>query len=332
MSSANCGWLFYKKPFLGDNLHLNEANTKLLNSKFFKYSYPKATHSNIRLKTIYPGLVLGSGYMHSMKEQPENFDFGFYFDYTTGMPTIPGSSVKGVLRSLFGQNKNNRYKEQKEQLICSLAGIAKDEVKLLFNEIFEGIDKEGNPIPMHKRDKFFDAYISKGDEDGLIFEEDAITPHDKPLKDPVPNKMLKVRPNVEFTFVFELHDGDILSAEEKEELFLELLQFNGVGAKTNVGYGQFEDFSVKSLQTVRVANKKLEEISKETPSDKILTQYNNNLANIVGSYETALKEKVSSFKDDFKVKILELLEKELHGANKKRKEKIFVRIEKVKQW
>lgn len=256
MNSANCGWLFYKKPFLGNRLNLKEANDELLSSKFLKYpcqivTHQIATHSSIKLKTIYPGLVIGSGYMHSMKDKPENFDFGFYFDYTTGMPVIPGSSVKGVLRSLFGQNKKEKYPTEKECLIQTLVkkitGIENIDVNTLFNEIFEGIDNNGNAIPMHKRDKFFDAFISRGDNDGLIFEDDAITPHDNPLKDPVPNKMLKVRPGVEFTFVFELHDG-LLSAEQKEELFLHLLQFHGIGAKTNVGYGQFEEANLNEFK------------------------------------------------------------------------------------
>ena len=247
MSSANCGWLFNKKPFWGNSLNFEVANNELLTTKYFNYNYPKATHANIKLKTVYPGLVIGSGYMHSMSNQPENFDFGFYFDHTTGMPVIPGSSVKGVLRSLFGQNKNDRYKEQKEALIKKFTNDDSLNVKALFNEIFEGIDTNGNAIPMHKRDKFFDAFISKGDDEGLIFEDDYITHHKKPLIDPDPNRMLKVRPNVEFTFVFELYDfcdNDgkvVLTAEQKEELFLQLLLFNGVGAKTNVGYGQFKE-------------------------------------------------------------------------------------------
>ena len=266
MGSANCGWLFYKKPFLSNSLHLKEANEELLATKYIHYSYPKANHANIKLKTIYPGLVIGSGYMHSMKEQPENFDFGFYFDYTTGMPVIPGSSVKGVLRSLFGQNEKEKYPKEKECLIQEfvkeIANIRNININELFKEIFEGIDRDGKAIPMHKRDKFFDAFISSGDKDGFIFADDSITPHENPLKDPVPNRMLKIRPEVEFTFVFELHDfcdkdgKTILSAEQKEELFLQLLQFNGVGAKTNVGYGQFEEADISEFK------KRQEEVKK----------------------------------------------------------------------
>ena len=328
MSSANCGWLFYKKPFLGNALLLNVANTKLLNSKFFKYSYPKATHSNIKLTTIYPGLVIGSGYMHSMKEQPENFDFGFYFDYTTGIPTIPGSSVKGMLRSLFGQNKNDRYEEQKEQLICSLTGITKDEVKLLFNEIFEGIDKEGNPIPIYKRDKFFDAFVSRGDSNskGYIFEDDYITPHGYPLTDPDPNRMLKVRHNVEFTFVFELHDGNILSAEEKEELFLELLQFNGVGAKTNVGYGQFEEADIADF-------KKRQEDAKKRREKQNLKGFELFLAEIEGytRLTKGLVAKIKNYSDTIKdiQKVKEIIEKK--EGDKKFKNRIISYLDSLKE-
>ncbi len=299
MSSANCGWLFYKKPFLGNRLNLKEANDELLSSKFFKYRYPHATHANIKLKTIYPGLVIGSGYMHSMSNQPENFDFGFYFDYTTGMPVIPGSSVKGVLRSLFGQNKKEKYPTEKESLIQTLVkeitGIENVDVNALFNEIFEGIDNNGNPIPMYKRDKFFDAFISKGDEDRLIFEDDHITPHKKPLIDPDPNRMLKVRPDVEFTFVFELYDG-LLSAEQKEELFLQLLLFNGVGAKTNVNYGQFEETDIEAFKQRQETSKKEKEKQSLQGFELFLAELkaykklNANLVNKIKNYEGVIED------------------------------------------
>jgi len=50
--------------------------------------------------TVYPGLLAGSGYAHETGTK-EEFKLGFFFDHTTGLPIIPGSSVKGVLRSVF---------------------------------------------------------------------------------------------------------------------------------------------------------------------------------------------------------------------------------------
>ena len=53
------------------------------------------------LRTTYPGLMLGLGYPHDPGGSKEAIQLGFTFDFVTGMPYIPGSTVKGVLRSAF---------------------------------------------------------------------------------------------------------------------------------------------------------------------------------------------------------------------------------------
>ena len=246
MNSPNAGWLFYKKYFFHlnhggkpDNKVAKEINASLLSTQKVAYPFPTGAFS-FCLKTLYPGLVIGTGYNHTMKKFDENFDFGFYFDHTTGMPVIPGSSVKGVLRSLFGQNRNETHKEAKEKMIRdTLATVGLLDVNLgaLVNEIFEGIDLHRQAIPPYRRDIFYDAYVV--DTEGALFADDYITPHKDPLTDPDPNKMLKVAPGVTFCFSFDLHDG-MIRKEIKRDLFEALLLFHGVGAKTNVGYGQFE--------------------------------------------------------------------------------------------
>jgi len=64
---------------------------------------------SFELTTIYPGLLIGAGYSHpalkeikkSDRDEVGDFQLGFFFDHTTGLPVIPGSSVKGVLKSVF---------------------------------------------------------------------------------------------------------------------------------------------------------------------------------------------------------------------------------------
>lgn len=219
---------------------MKSVNDEILSATKIKYSYPKGTHNNINLTTIYPGLVIGSGYTHALKENSENFNFGFFFDHTTGMPIIPGSTVKGILSSMFGQGKNEKYKEQKEVLIKDFLNQKDLNVTDLHNEIFRGISKKDVALHPYQRDIFYDAYV-KDAPDGLL-KDDYITPHANPLKDPVPNRMLKLAPNVTLEFCFDLHDG-IITAEQKEELFLQLLSWHGVGVKTNVGYGQFKEYT-----------------------------------------------------------------------------------------
>lgn len=214
------------------------------------------------LKTIYPGLVTGVGLPHETSEG-STFILGFCFDYTTGLPIIPGSTVKGVLKSVFPQWERQlkepvQKKEAKTEYIYGLLkrikeGIGQDKKELITkieNEIFEGI-VDNKAVSIYKRDLFFDAYIIQGTRanpgKNRIFGTDNITPHVKEgmsyeesmLKNPVPLSFLKVLPDVVFHFPFYLTDGEILK-KEKEELFKLILLDIGIGAKTNVGYGQLE--------------------------------------------------------------------------------------------
>jgi CRISPR-associated protein Cmr6 len=82
--------------------------------------------------------------------------------------------------------------------------------------------------------------------------DDYITSHQNwnnlkmsPFQNPNPVRFLKVRSGVTFTFGFRLTDtvisDDLLFSKElKRELFKKILLDLGIGAKTNVGYGQFE--------------------------------------------------------------------------------------------
>ena len=75
--------------------------------------------------------------------------------------------------------------------------------------------------------------------------DDSITPHgDNPLKNPIPIPMLKIAPGCVMEFRFALGDsiinGNTYFASCKSEIFKKILGTVGVGAKTNVGYGQLE--------------------------------------------------------------------------------------------
>lgn len=234
---------------------LKEKNEQLCDFKFEEKEILNNIHINtVYLKTIYPGLLIGSGYMHETKTDGE-FKLGFEFDYTSGLPIIPGSAVKGVLRSVFPEKKG-RYKKEKEKYIKKLLKkifednankrIKNIDVYELKAEIFDGLNKEKKRLNRYQRDVFFPAKIVKSKYQGKngkdkfrIIGEDYITPHPDLLKDPTPLKFLKVLPNVVFEFKFILRDG-IISSKEKEELFKKIILDFGMGAKTNVGYGQFE--------------------------------------------------------------------------------------------
>lgn len=228
--SSNIGWLFYKDYFKGiDYRDLdNEQNKSIIQKKvqnIFDQSVVKQEddewlgNTHFKATTTYPGLLLGSGNAHELPSIEGQVILGFHFDYTSGLPVIQGSTIKGVLRSAF---KHWVY-------IAEFTSLkTQEEVEALEKEIFDN------------GDIFFDATVIS---EGKILADDYLCPHgDNPLKNPIPLRFIKVAPNVTFRFDFELSDG-LISKTKKSKLFQNILEDLGLGAKTNVGYGKFESFS-----------------------------------------------------------------------------------------
>lgn len=167
---------------------------------------------------------------------------GFSFDYTSGQPYIPGSSVKGILRSIFKE-----HPEAVMEILKDVSGIdlTKDEVAVLENDIFDN------------NDVFLDAVIYWGDKYGNILSTDFITPHKSPIKNPIPIRILKINPGVKLEFRFILHDhavsDKVLTGNDLNKVFTVMLSLFGVGAKTNVGYGILKE-SDKTRSNYSVRN------------------------------------------------------------------------------
>ncbi len=249
---SNLGWLFYKDYFNGihyRNLE-SEHNENYLKNKIVELidktidiKEPLTLgNSHIQATTTYPGLLLGSGYNHELPDTKGQAILGFDFDYTTGLPIIRGSSVKGLLRSAF----------EHQDYIQEILGLDID-VKKLEEEIFE-----------EQKDIFFDAEIVNAGS--KILEDDYITPHKDALKNPIPLRFIKVAPNVTFRFDFYLTDG-LITKEQKLKLFMQILEDLGIGAKTNVGYGKLKD--IKKFETKEEKEQKLKE-EKEKLFKKLL--------------------------------------------------------------
>jgi len=270
----NLGWLFYKYLYLPENLQKikNEYDVKpellnkLFSAKIDLHSFEKfleeiekiSTHS-FRLKVNYPGLMIGVGYFHGLPNSKQDIKTGFFFDYTSGLPIIPASSIKGVLRSFFPDSDKDKFKQEKTEFIRSILDNEELDVEAIKNEIFEGVDKNGNQMPIVKRDKFLDSMIS-GIPNGIIVQE-YITPHEE-FKNPTPIRYAKIPPEVELEFNFILNDG-IISAQEKEKLFFELIMTGGLGAKTNSGYGHFLKVSLDEAKRFFQERKEEERKEKE---------------------------------------------------------------------
>ncbi|MEO1054713.1 MAG: type III-B CRISPR module RAMP protein Cmr6 [Bacteroidota bacterium] len=268
MGTANIGWLFYRDYFQGleqrDGLDYSVKSERIA-----RQGLPTEQRATLEvahtfeLKTTYPGLILGSGYQHETGGDGE-FKIGFFFDYTTGLPQVPGSSVKGLLRSAFPfhtKDLGESFRKPRiafiQDLIKTIAGVTVSElaVQQLEEEIFAGIDHTGekpDKMSMYQRDTCYDACISGlnyGAGNRPIMASDYVTPHKQPLDNPIPLMFLKVRPEVIFKFHFALKDSKVipeLTATHKLQLFKEIILAFGIGAKTNVGYGQFtSDLTIK---------------------------------------------------------------------------------------
>lgn len=269
---TNIGWLFYKDyyRYLYNNAYQNfkNKNRKLFNTVFDKQIIEQTGNPEHQLKltTTYPGLLIGSGYSHESGQKNEDeLKIGFFFDHTSGLPCLPGSSVKGVLRSAFPNKKKieklktKKKKETDEEKIKRIEqkiGIELSKEKYI-RSIITNIDKNNNVdifelkdnifeapenTSIYNRDIFFDAFPIS--DNGKLLGNDYITPHKDPLKNPIPLQFMKVMPQVEFQFNFKLTDN-IIPAIVKLELFKQILLDLGIGAKTNVGYGQFTDEPAK---------------------------------------------------------------------------------------
>lgn len=267
----NIGWLYYKNYFSSIDFSYvikNDDIVKEKNAKEIKNNNQEIVRDtslvviedglgekeqNIELKINYPGLVTGIGFTHEAGVEGE-FKLGLHFDHTNGVPIIHGSSVKGLLRSAFPDyNKNDKYTESKHNFIIHLLTTKnlvpipveknkqRELIRQIEKEIFEGINAGEKRINIYNRDIFFDAILILADKKNRVVETDALAPHgDKPLKNPIPLPFLKISSGCTIRFRFSLKKGKFLSAIQKMELFKQILLTLGIGAKTNVGYGQFE--------------------------------------------------------------------------------------------
>ena len=160
------------------------------------------------------------------------------------MPVVYGSPVKGVMRNAFkeGYVDNNMIDKANSKLqgdakIPEWVGDPKNK-EAIIDDIFECKGKS-----IYNRDIFFDAVIASADSKGRILCSDSITPHlDGPLKNPIPITFMKIAPGCMIEFRFKLVDTIIddkkFTKREKINLFQQILTTVGIGAKTNVGYGQ----------------------------------------------------------------------------------------------
>ena len=255
-SSKNMHYIFHREYYesagsrldLTGNRNNDPTHASLVeqrNRDLFGFDFPPfdylsriekqcAGFRKITLYVTYPGLLAGIGYPHDSQVKG-SINGGFSFDYVTGLPVIPGSTLKGVLRSCFSCRGEER--EEKRKWISGLAECEKDELAALEQACFE------------KADVFLGGYPVV-ENNGRLLEKESFAPQKDPLGDPNVLTYVKLRPNVSLTFAFLLFDDEKvgLTADDKKALYEKLLKEIGIGAKTNEGYGRLSGESLSDNQ------------------------------------------------------------------------------------
>lgn len=253
-NSANIGYQFYHSVGI-PRFNTDDVKAAISVNGDVAKVLRAADYSVVNMRVQAPGLLIGSGLAHGLPDSEEDVKTGLQFDYTSGLPVIPGSSVKGVIRSAFPtikEDKEQSYEADAEKLnyIKSLIADIPEFSSLVLedNDILE----LGNQMFNHG-DIFADAllvgYGTRMKQHGpvkQVLTEDYITPHTGgPLAQPIPIKIVKVAPGVTFAFCFKFNEtkigAKVVSASMKKALCAAILQDLGVGAKTNVGYGVLKE-------------------------------------------------------------------------------------------
>ena len=174
-----------------------------------------------------------------------------------GIPYIPGSAVKGILRHWW---LNEAFANGKGKI---------DEAKALENPEFLsvfGSQKQRGEV------RFLDAYPTEA----VHFAIDIMNPHysdyysgKKPPTDDqrlVPIPFLTVE-NTTFRFAFLAQEQIWL--DKLKDQFKEALDLKGVGAKTAVGYGYFRDFKDKTGTFTDKLRREQEAAEKRRETDRL---------------------------------------------------------------
>ncbi|HDH05539.1 MAG TPA: type III-B CRISPR module RAMP protein Cmr6 [Nitrospirae bacterium] len=178
-------------------------------------------------------LICGIGDEHTLENSMR-------FDHCTGLPFIPSSSIKGVVR-FAGEfnNENDEREEGKENLIFG----SKDGIGEV--QFWDGFPSDVPKLKTDIMNNHFQDYYS--DPTGTKAPSDDMNPN------PVP--FIVVDADSEFYFpVIAEDENNLIRAVE----FLKCaLSDWGVGAKSSVGYGMFYDFTEEIISLPKPKPKEL---------------------------------------------------------------------------
>lgn len=200
--------------------------------------------SSFEMEVTYPGLLIGIGNNHQANIKGE-IALGFNFDYVTGLPYIPGSSLKGKLASAFVYHDYILDK-------LDIKDIDNNEKEAFINKIKTAIFGSDEDTPGN--DIFIDSFVSDYNNKKIL-KLDHLAPHHQNEKLLTLGEvniitMLRLAPGTKIKFNFILNDCQVetndkktytITTNKKIKLFKEIIKDFGIGAKTNVGYGYLEE-------------------------------------------------------------------------------------------
>lgn len=198
-------WLKTLVGSVGDPKQLDEARLRLAR-------VVQAAGGGVEVFRTESRFVTGLGRAHPVEN-------GFTFHSTLGVPFLPGSSVKGLVRAWARDE-----------------GISKDELTRLFGAAGDE-GREGSFI-------FFDALpVAPVDleVDVLTPHSAAWTPKDPPgdWRSPKPVPFLVTARGARFLFGLAPRPGAEGDLDRIRDYLTKALKLEGAGAKTAVGYGRF---------------------------------------------------------------------------------------------
>lgn len=117
--------------------------------------------SKIEFRIIAPGILSGIGINHNIGGDGE-FKLGFMFDHTSGLPYLPGSSVKGAIRSIFPNQLRKTAVELSDKPLyqAQLLYIAKRKEDYFIKEI-----QNISPIEIFKLEYLLFEGVNLSDDD-----------------------------------------------------------------------------------------------------------------------------------------------------------------------
>jgi CRISPR-associated protein Cmr6 len=158
-------------------------------------------------------------------------EVGLTLHHTYGMPVLPGSAVKGLCRRVAARLLAEKKIEQEP-----------------FDALFGKPEAAGCFV-------FHDAWYDPATVEGKPFHRDVVTVHHQKyygsrgkdawptdFDDPVPVPFLVVRPEARFLFTVQCPSTEWHGFVG--EMLKHALEKEGIGGKTNAGYGRFKDFTV----------------------------------------------------------------------------------------